>query len=253
MTVGYQLFVILYEEGKLLPGGREFLDRYSAFRQNAATIFAFQDQQVAMEALALATSCGRDAQLFYIVQLAPEEAPVHPGFYFSLKIGEEILHNGKLRGRHLKKVDLAEDFSTEFILVDERVKRLLLEHTAGVETLRLGETGGRSWHKIESLTRLPEPIYIPQPTYFKPNVTPPGTFAVQSDGRDVLTSANQTWLKEHGLAVSHEVKTPMRQVKWRPRVLASGKLLASLKAGRVRGLVEPFVPLISEGQLFSPS
>jgi Spore coat polysaccharide biosynthesis protein F, CMP-KDO synthetase homolog len=243
MNVSYELFVVLFKEGKPVAAADDFVKRFGPSQTAQAGIFSFRDKETARQALDAAAKDHLEPQLFYAFHVDAEAIATAPAFYLSVDVEEDILAPDGVQSHFLTNVEVALDLYFDVILVNQRVKDLLEKHAVGVQFNAIDENG---WFRLDGITNLPEPIVVPKPMYRSPNETPPGTWAVQSDGRDVLTEANLAWVREHGLAVSHEVKTPADRVAWRPRVVVSGNLLALLRQEKINGLTVQPAPLLTE-------
>ncbi len=245
MRVTFEVFVALYDEGQLRPGASAFTQRFGAQAVAKGGVFSFANKENALRAFEFAKAEDLDPQLFYFFHVEAEELSSAPAFYLAADVEEDILEPGQPQLQFLTNVDLALDLYTDKILVSSRVKDLLETHQVGVQFAPINGMS-QSWFRLDELTELGEPIHVPNPVFFSPNENPPGSYAVQSDGRDIITEANIRLLQTQGVAGSGKVRTPTGVVTWRRRVLISGKLLAELARANVRGLTMPPTPLLSE-------
>ena len=241
MNVTYEVFVALDQEGRPRPGAAGFIERFGQFRTAQTGNFSFRDKETARQAIDLANKDHLEPQLFYFFHIDPEA--VGAVFYFAVDVEEDILEPDHVQSHFLTNVEVAFDLNSDVFLVNQRVKDLLERHALGLQFNAIDEKG---WFRLDGIAELPEPIVVPRPMYLSPNVNPPGTWAVQSDGRDVLTGTNLAWVHEHGLAVSRAVKTPAERVAWRPRVVISGSLWALLRQEKINGLTAVPTPLLTE-------
>jgi hypothetical protein len=240
MQVKYQIIVQLDDSG-----AGEFVNKYQAHRLDDTSIFMFEDKTTACEAVETANKNNLEQRLFYIYQIQPEETSAHNGFYFVPQTLDNIWQQGELDVAAIEDLDIVEDFSTEFIFVNERMKHLLDKFCLDVETAIVVRNNKDVWYRVEKISTLPEPIYIPHPVFLSPNLFPLDTFAVQSDGRDILTKNNESWIEAHGVALSNEAETPLGKIKWRPRIIASGKLMAQTQIEQIKGIEDSLTVLVS--------
>lgn len=243
MNVTYEVFIALNRDGKPLPGVSEFVEKFAQFRTAQTGNFSFPDKETARQAIAMANDVHLEPQLLYFFHVDPEAIPTGSVFYFAVDVEEDILEPGQVQSQLLTDVEVAIDLCYDVVLVNERLKDLLERNASGLQFNAIEEKG---WFRLDGISELPEPIVVPKTIYLSPNENPPGTWAVQSDGRDVLTQANVAWVHKHGLAVSHEVKTPADRLAWRPRVVISGSLLALLWQEKISGLASLLTPLLIE-------
>jgi hypothetical protein len=149
------------------------------------------------------------------------------------------------------RYEMAMDYQSERIVVTWRVKTLLESLSQGLQWEPVGGTAGREFVLMSVTEALPEPIIVPSPVFVGPNEHPPDTYAVQSDGRDVITDANIAKLKDVGIALSNEIKVKTKVVKHRPYLIALGTIIHALQSARVKGLLEPSSLLIPESHPLS--
>lgn len=212
------------------------LHHWRSFLRDGA--FLFSDAKAAAKAAAEAAASGLTFERFYAVIADPERLEEYPGYYVSVDVVEPLLAEGRINSTALGDAQIAKDTETEKLWIDDAVRGLL------PDSIRTRSIGDR-WHVIESMPEMPEPIRIPKPVFIGANVAPAaGTFVVQSDGRDCLTPAAASFLKQNGLCRSTRAATPDGDYAMRPRYLFSATLVERLFASRIRGLSEQLVPLI---------
>jgi hypothetical protein len=252
MDIKYVIEAELYDLDGILPGAEEFLRRYAPNRSGKTTTFVFSDERKADEAFSFLATLRLKADRFYSFRLADDEVPRYPAIYLGIKIVDSLLNNDTVNEALMEDCDLALDYQSERIVAALNVRGLLEGSTRGLRWSALRHSGTREFMSVDITERLPEPIIIPVPIEVSPNEEPPGTFAVRSDGRDIITRNNVLHLSEVGVAISEEVKVVSRTVRCRPRCVASGAVIHNLQANGVRGLLEPLTPLILESDRLAP-
>lgn len=246
MKIVHKIETELYDNDGILTGGEEFLRRYPAQRYGKTTTFVFSEEGMLAEALSLLAKYGLKAERFYVFELDPNEVATYPAIYLGIYITYDLLIDNRVNEMQLNQAGIAMDYQSERIVVTPRVKKLLEGMTRGLQWESTEGTDRRAFVLMKVVEQLPEPIVVPSPVYLGLNERPPGTYAVRSDGRDVITNANISKLVEVGLAVSEEVETQSKVLRWRPRLVASGAVIHALQSASIKGLLEPISPLIPE-------
>ncbi len=238
----------MYSQSGILHGAEEFLRRFSVYARGRTTIFIFPDERIWRDALELLARYGMKAETFYSFHLDPEEVIDYPAFYFSVEVAEDLLINHSVVDvSRLGANDIAKDYASESIVVRPHVRELLEGLVQRVSWMTVSSSDGRDLWLMNITERLPQPIIVPLPVYVGPNQEPPGTYAVRSDGRDVITSDNISKLENVGLAASEIVQIPLATLRWRPRLVASGDVIHILQGAGMKGLlIEPLSPLLRE-------
>lgn len=246
MEIMRQIEAELYSLDGILPGGDEFNTRYASYRTGRTTTYVFSDEHLFREAMSLLSQYGLKATTFYIFKLNQDEINAYPAIYIGIHNINGLLIDDRVNESQLGQAEMAKDYQSERIVVTPRVKNLLESMSRGLKWEPVEGMAGQEFFSMSVVEDLPEPIVVPSPVYIGPNEYPPGTYAVQSDGRDVITNANIAKLKDVGIAVSEDVKVKEKVMKWRPRLIASGEIAHALQSAKVKGLLEPISPLIPE-------
>lgn len=240
----HQLFVGLFDEDRrLLPGASEFAHRYRRNRVDSRSgIFEFTRSDEMIGARLEARQRGLEAESYYAFRVGAGEIARYPGYYLS-PVVVEPLAAGEVAD--LKSVQIAKDSESESIWVREDVKCLIEPLQRDVQMSLRPELHGHAWYAIEDLAELPEPIIVVETRFANPNIGPSlGTYAVQSDGRDVLSPANVDGLRSSGLRKCTRIATPEADYRIRPRYVASAEIMQSLIDSGVRGLSKELFPLL---------
>jgi hypothetical protein len=251
MEIMRQIEAELYSLDGILPGGSEFITRYAPYRIDRTTTYVFSDEHLFREAMSLLLQYGLKATTFYIFKLNQDEIKAYPAIYIGIHNIDGLLIDDRVNERQLGQAEMAKDYQSERIVVTLRVKNLLERMSRGLKWEPVEGMAGQEFILMSVVEYLPEPIVVPSPVYIGPNEYPPGTYAVQSDGRDVITNANIAKLKGVGLAVSEDVRVEEKSMKWRPRLIASGEIVHALQSAKVKGLLEPISPLLPESHPLS--
>lgn len=245
MEIIYQIEAELYDLDGILPGGKDFITRYAAHRVGPTT-YAFVDEYTLTEAMSLLARYNLKAEKFYVFKLRPEELETYPAVYMGISVIDNLLIDNKINENQLNQAEIAVDYQSERIAVTPRVKKLLERLAKGLQWEVTQGTHGKELILMKVTEKLPEPIFVPSPLYVELNEYPAGTYAVRSDGRDVITEANILKLMEVGVSVSYSVKTQSNVLRWRPRLIATGAVIHALQSANVKGLLETISPLIQE-------
>jgi hypothetical protein len=251
MEIMRQIEAELYSLDGILPGGREFITRYAPYQLVRTTTFVFSDERLFRDARSLLSHYGLNAKTFYIVKLNKDEIQTPPAIDVGIHNVDSLLVDNRVNEGQLDQAEMAVDYQSGRIVVTPRVKNLLERITMGLEWEPMEGMGGQELYFMSVVESLPEPIVVHSPVYIGPNEHPPGTYAVQSDGRDSITNANIVKLKEVGLAMSEWIRTESAVMKCRPRLIASGAIVEALQSAKVKGLLEPVSPLIPESHPLS--
>jgi hypothetical protein len=246
LKVMHVIDVWLYDNNDIIPGAEEFQKKYAAFRAKPLTRFVFSDESLLAEAQSFLREHNLKSQHFYQFQLQTDEIAAYPAIYFGINIADNIIPNRIVNPTLIGNLDIVKDYYTEQILFSPYAKIIIKNTTKGLELEDVDSVNGNKWARIKTIETLPEPIIIPKPLEFGVNDFPVGTYWVQSDGRDVITDTNVSKLKEVGLGVSHQVMIKSEVKNWRPRYIASGKVMHALQLAGILGLLQPFTPLITE-------
>jgi hypothetical protein len=251
MEIMRQIEAELYSLDGILPGGSEFITRFAPYRIDRTTTYIFSDEHLFRDALSLLSQYGLKATTYYIFRLNQDEIKAYPALYIGIHNIDGLLIDDQVNERKLGKADMAKDYQSERIVITLRVKNLLERMSKGMKWEPVEGMTGREFILMNVEEYLPEPVIVPSPVYIGPNENPPGTYAVQSDGRDVITNANIAKLKNVGIAVSGDVRVKEEVMKWRPRLIASGEIVQALQSAKVKGLLEPISPLLTESHPLS--
>jgi hypothetical protein len=253
MKARHYLEVMLHNLDGPLPGSRAFQAGYAGQRVGPTTTFAFEDEQMLMEALSFLAQFGLKSRQFFVFDLEPSEVAAFPAIYLGVHVVDDLVVGvGKqIDASQLDHRGMAVDYHTEALVVSRQVQEILLETTTGLHWTSMPSTDGKDRSVVHVHEYLPDPIVVPVPLFVGPNESPVGTYAVQSDGRDIVTAVNADRLRQVGLAASLEVRIPSGVLNWRPRLVASGAVVAALQSANVRGLLEPLTPLLLERHVLS--
>jgi hypothetical protein len=251
MEILHQIEAELYSLDGILPGGSEFITRYAPYRLGRTTTYVFSDEHLFRDAMCLLSQYGLKATTFYIFELNQDEIKAHPAIYIGIHNIDGLLVDGRVSEGRLGQFEMAKDYHSERIVVTLRVKDMLERMSRGLKWEMVEGMAGQEFVLMSVVEYLPEPIVVPSPVYIGLNEHPPGTYAVQSDGRDVITNANIAKLKDVGIAVSEKIMVKTEVMKWRPRLIALGTIQHALQSAKVKGLLEPISPLIPESHPLS--
>jgi hypothetical protein len=241
----------LYSLDGILPGGSEFITRYAPYRTGRTTTYVFSEEHLFRDAMSLLSQYGLKAKTFYVFELNQDEIKAYPAVYIGIHDIDGLFVDDRVDDGRLGRFEMAMDYQSERIVVTLRVKDLLERISRGLKWEAVEGMAGQELVLMSVVEHLPEPIIVPSPVFIGPNEYPPGTYAVQSDGRDVITNANIAKLKGVGIAVSEDVRTKEKVMKWRPRLIASGEIEYALQSAKVKGLLEPISPLLPESHPLS--
>lgn len=193
---------------------------------------------------------GLFVERFYKLELTTSELATYPAIYLGMYCTFEVFiqdeETEKVNVTVLNEYEMVQDYDSERIVVSPQVKTVLENMTKGLGWKSIKTTDNKEWFIMEVLEILPQPIIVPSPVSVEQNEESSGSYAVRSDGRDVITKANISKLKEVGIALSLEVQVLSKILKWRPRILASGKVIHALLLAGVKDIVELTVPLLIE-------
>jgi len=241
----------LYDDQGILTGAEEFLRRFSKQRHGRTTTFFFSDENILLEAMSVLAKYNLKAERFYVFQLDPYEAATYPALYLGIHVIDNLLMGNQVNEAQLDQAEIAMDYQSECVVVTPRVKKIFEATTQLLEWEPTEGTNGRKFLVMKVVEHLPQPIIVPAPIYVGLNEYPAGTYAVRSDGRDVITNANISKLMEVGLAVSEEAEIQSKVLRWRPRLVASGVVIHALQSANVKGFLEPVSILIPESHLLA--
>jgi hypothetical protein len=236
----------LYGAEGALPGAEEFMVAYAEDKTGPTTTYVFRDVRRMEDAAALLAEHGLKHTDFYIFDLEADEVSAYPAFYLGVHVVWNLFAHGTVDAAPLDEFDIVKDYETEHVVVSTEVRKILEDTTSGLTWSAVTGTDGQQRFLMMVTTDLSDPIDIPAPVEIAKNKYPIGTYSVRSDGRDVITMSNVSTLAETGIAVSHEARIPSGIVKWRARLLASGRVVSALRSAGVKGILEPLVPLITE-------
>jgi hypothetical protein len=130
---------------------------------------------------------------------------------------------------------LACDERTLATVVSAAMMDLLTPVTTGVTFDEL--VGHDGFFVITVTANLPDPVVVPRAMYMSDGDD--GTWAVQSDGRELLTETNLRVVQEHGVVSAPECVVDGRVLRWRRPLVFSGRVLVELHDEDVRGVLSP--------------
>lgn len=93
--------------------------------------------------------------------------------------------------------------------------------------------GRKGLLRLVQAPALPDPVVVPHAIFISEGTS--GLWAVQSDGRELLTSASRQLVKETGAALAPECSVEGRVLLWRRPLLLSGRVLTLLEEHKVDG------------------
>jgi len=142
----------------------------------------------------------------------------------------------------LASLDSVEDIdSAQLVLLRDEITSSTVASKSLVNLLE-SVTQHLQWQPVEgrkNLLRLvqapalPDPVVVPHAIFVSKGAS--GLWAVQSDGRELLTSANRQLVKETGVALAPECLVEEKVLHWRRPLLLSGRVLTLLEEHRVEG------------------
>jgi hypothetical protein len=91
--------------------------------------------------------------------------------------------------------------------------------------------------RLVDAEHLPEPVVVP--TVFASGRASDGVWAVQSDGRELLSDANRRAVRERGLFLAPYARVGNETLRWKRPPVVSGELWAWLETNGVDGLMTP--------------
>jgi hypothetical protein len=130
---------------------------------------------------------------------------------------------------------LATDGRTLATVVSRKMKTLLEPVTRGVEFDPL--SGHDGFFVITKTVDLPEPVIIPRAVFLSEGDA--GIWAVQSDGRELLTDINLRVVREHGLVHAPRCIIDGKILPWRRPPIFSGPTLDHLRDKNIQGALSP--------------
>jgi hypothetical protein len=107
------------------------------------------------------------------------------------------------------------------------------EVTTGLEWVPV-EGGDPLLRRLVGVPELPDPVAVPRGTVGW-QATDDGTWAVSSDGAELLTPASLDVVRRHGLAIAPACEVDGKILRWRRPVIASGRVLDLLNGLDMRG------------------
>jgi hypothetical protein len=88
---------------------------------------------------------------------------------------------------------------------------------------------------LTAAAELPEPVVVPNAMFLSEGDD--GVWAVQSDGRELLTTTNLEAVQKHGLVCAPRCVTAGQVLRWRRPLIFSGPVLVQLQAHDIQGLL----------------
>jgi hypothetical protein len=126
---------------------------------------------------------------------------------------------------------LACDERTLATVVSTAMKDLLTPVSTGVTFDDL--MGHDGFFVITVTASLPDPVVVPRAMFMSEGYD--GAWAVQSDGRELLTETNLRVVQEHGVVSAPECVVDGRVLRWERPLVFSGRVLRELRDKDVRG------------------
>lgn len=102
--------------------------------------------------------------------------------------------------------------------------------------------GDRDFLILEHVPRLPDPVMVPHAVFLSEGED--GIWAVQSDGRELLTRKNYEFLMQSGIANPYYCRIGGRVLRWRRGLVFGGRVLEFLTGQGVIGV--PALPSFLE-------
>jgi hypothetical protein len=130
---------------------------------------------------------------------------------------------------------LACDERTLATVVSREMATLLEAVTTGVVFDSL--VGHDGFFVLTVVAELPEPVVVPRAMFLSEGTD--GIWAVQSDGRELLTATNIRAIQEHGVVSAPSCLTAGKVLRWRRPLIFSGPVLAQLRDKDIQGLLSP--------------
>jgi hypothetical protein len=130
---------------------------------------------------------------------------------------------------------LACDERTLATVVSTRMRQLLDRTTSGLTFDPLA--GHDGFFVITEAVQLPEPVIVQRTIFLSEGTT--GTWAVQSDGRELLTEANLQTVRGSGMVYAPYCVVNGQVLPWHRPPVFSGSLLAQFRDMDIQGIIDP--------------
>jgi hypothetical protein len=130
---------------------------------------------------------------------------------------------------------MASDERTFATVVSARMRQHLSTMTTGLTFDPLAQHDG--FFVITEAVQLPEPIILPRTIFLSEGTD--GVWAVQSDGRELLTEANLQTVRESGMVYAPRCETNGQVLRWRRPPIFSGPVLAQFRDMDIQGIIDP--------------
>jgi hypothetical protein len=245
MRTVYEIEVdLVTETGEAHPAAALLKSTFAGNRSKNATVYRFTEVDELTIFVSFLEQHAVRFQRFYSFSLERGEIGSYPAFYFGAEVVFDLFVRGEVDSEKFGLADVLFDYGTEMLIVAPRMRVLLEPLAPGVAWQQYTGIDGQPYAELKIVGLLPEPLRIPEAVEVAERATPPGTHAVRSDGRDVISEANVSALAALGLARSEEVELPGEKRLTSPRRLVSGRVLDALLSANVKGLVLPPVPLL---------
>ncbi|MBP2330387.1 hypothetical protein JOF56_010772 [Kibdelosporangium banguiense] len=143
---------------------------------------------------------------------------------------------------------LACDERTLATVASRRMRQLLDAITSGVTFDPL--TGYEGFFVITNAIQLPDPIIVPRTMFLSEGTT--GTWAVQSDGRELLTERNFQIVRESGMVHAPYCTANNRVLPWHRPPIFGGPLLTRFRDMDIQGIIDPpaFLGPVTEQEIY---
>lgn len=207
----------------------ELLNRHNAHqREGALVVWDYPTALVPEEMTSLLRSREIEFDTSYTLHPTPDDLPGELAAYLRLDYFEDHYAIAE-------ELFLARQKDTLSFIGSDALIAALGPYTAEVtwEELR----GCRGFHALASVPRLPDPVMIPRAVWMAE--TREGSWAVQSDGRELLTQANTEILQRSGIAQSDYCSIDGQVFRWDRPPIFGGAAIALLANEEVIGVSLP--------------
>lgn len=234
---------VITDTGEVHSVPPEVVARLAANQVGRSNAFRFDDWSQLQEAESFLRTRGTRFQRFYRFTLGRDEVATYPGFYLGSETLFDLMIDGRVEVKTMKRLDIALDYGSDRLIMTQRLQAALSPITRCLAFQATTASDGRGFAILHDMGLLPDPIAIPNPVEISPKVNAPDTYAVRSDGRDVLSDRNREQLARMGIARTAHVMLPGKKVVASPRWLVSGLVLDAMLRLKAKGLLAR-VPLL---------
>jgi hypothetical protein len=234
---------------ELLPGAKEFREKYAAHFLKETGIYVFSDESDLVQALATSSQYELKTERFYDFEIESDELATYPALFlnfpckFELFVGEDGEEWADVTV--IKDYQMIKDYSSERILVSPLAQQIIESTAKGIQWQPAETTNGEEWFIMQVTQNLPDPVIVVSPIEVKPYEKFPDVYSVLCDDRCVATDTNIAFLAEVGMACSSSMKISSQVVRSHPRLLASGKVVHALESAGIKRIRQDIHPLLT--------